>query len=102
MYHSGYEKYESSTGRRFFPPTSVAGAFSRSEICGSGPTGGFTKAHLSQNTATNKINAPRQIRKNGSNLRFRKCLNFSRIARSSHREIAAPFCREHENGRVNQ
>src|SRR5947208_9948367 len=102
MYHSGYEKYESSTGRRFFPPTSVAGSFSRSEICGSGPSGGFTKAHLSQNMATNKINAPKQIRKNGSNLRFRKRFNFSRIVRSSHCEIASHFRRNQESGDENQ
>src|SRR5882757_243442 len=80
MYHSGYEKYESSSGLLFFSPISAAGFFALNELGGSGPASGFTKAHFSQNTATNRTNAPRQIRMNGRTLRFRKRFSFSRIS----------------------
>src|ERR1700745_2612050 len=80
MYHSGYEKYESSTGLLFFSAIS-AGSFALDEDWGNGPIGGFTKAHFSQNTATNKTNAPKQTRKNGRALCFRKRFSSSRIGR---------------------
>src|SRR5712692_8512714 len=102
MYHSGYEKYESSTGRRFFSPMSAAGFFPSNEVCGSGPTGGFTKAHFSQNTATNNTNAPKTIRKNGRTLRFRKRFSFSRIARSRLRDVTAHFSGDQKRCDENQ
>src|SRR6266478_9011070 len=54
-----------------------------------GPTAGFTKAHFSQKTATNKTIAPNTIRKNGRTLLLKKRFGPSRIAGSSLRRIAA-------------
>src|SRR5712692_1848867 len=102
MYHSGYEKYESPNGRRFVCPMSAAGFFSLNEVCGSGPTGCFTKAHFNQKIATNKTNAPKTIRKNGRTLRFRKRFHFSRIARSRLHVFAAHFGSDPEGGNENQ
>src|SRR5271169_3310312 len=103
MYHSGYEKYESSTGRRFFSPMSgTTVPCSRTIAVGSGPTVGFTKAHFSQNTVMNKTMAPKQIRKNGRTLRFRKRFSFCSIRRSRCRGGAAHFCGDQERGNENQ
>src|SRR5260370_41213779 len=60
-------------------------------IVRSGQPAGFTKAHISQNVATNNVNAPKQIRKNGRTLRFRKRVSFSRIARSRLRNATVHF-----------
>src|SRR5437660_11570640 len=102
MYHSGYEKYESSSGRRFFSPMSGPAIPRSLAIAGSGPAAGFTKAHFSQKIATNKTNAPRQIRINGRTLRFRKHFSFSRIAKSRRRGVAAHFSGDQERGDENQ
>src|SRR5580693_422599 len=67
-------------------------------IVGSGPTVGFTKAHFSVNAATNRTKAPKQIRKNGRTLRFRKRFSFSRIARSCLGAVAAHFSGNQERG----
>src|SRR5882724_5082949 len=55
----------------------------------SGPTAGFTKAHFSQKTATNKTNAPNTIRKNRRTLRLKMRISPSRIAGSGLRRVAA-------------
>src|ERR1700675_925920 len=102
MYHSGYEKYESSTGRRFFSPMSGTALPCCLAIVGSGPTVGFTKAHFSQNTVTNKTNAPKQIRRNGRTLRFRKRFSPCSIRRSRLRGVAAHFSGDPEGGDENQ
>src|SRR6266481_6775092 len=102
MYHSGYEKYESSAGLLFFSPISGAAIPCCLAIVGSGPTVGLSKAHFSQNTATNNTNAPKQIRKNGRTLCFRKRFSFSRIARSRRRGAAAHFGGNQKSGDENQ
>src|SRR5882724_10445466 len=71
----------------------------------SGPTAGFTKAHFSQKTATNKTNAPNTIRKNRRTLRLKMRISPSRIAGSGLRRVAAHFggdpegCDENEDVR---
>src|SRR5712691_13243949 len=102
MYHSGYEKYESSTGRRFFSPMSGTAIPCCLAIAGSGPTVGFTKAHFSQHTVTNKTIAPKQIRKNGRTLRFRKRFRPCSIRRSRLRGVATHFSGDPEGGDEDQ
>src|SRR6267378_6410802 len=66
-----------------------AAAFPFCTTAGSGPTVGFTNAHLSQKAATNKTIAPNAIRKNGRTLLLKKRFSPSRIAGSGLRRIAA-------------
>src|SRR6267378_410766 len=68
-----------------------AAAFPFCTTAGSGPTVGFTNAHLSQKAATNKTIAPNAIRKNGRTLLLKKRFSPSRIAGSSLRRITAHF-----------
>src|SRR5580693_9934798 len=71
-------------------------------IVGRGPTVGLTKAHFSVNAATNKTKAPKQIKKNGRTLRFRKRFSFSRIARSRLGGVAAHFSGDQERSNKNK
>src|SRR5260370_6342079 len=103
MYPSGYEKYESSNGRRFFSPMSgTTVPCSLTIVVGSGATLGFTNAHFSQNTVMNKMMAPKQIRKNGRTLRFRKRFSACSIRRSRLHGVTAHFSGDPESGDKNQ
>src|SRR2546426_8782847 len=64
-------------------------AFPCCAITESCPTAGFSKAHFSQKTATNKTIAPNTIRKNGRTILLKKRFNPSRIVGSGLRRVAA-------------